>query len=124
MTDPYKLRLEFDLVPVSLNKLLTMHFQDRRKYNQYWYFEVAEKVGKDLPDQPLKRADIRIVRMYYRFLDYDGLVGSMKPVVDGLQHAKVIKSDSWKCTNVWTVTQKKYEKGEEKLIVEVRDASS
>lgn len=58
-----------------------------------------------LPAAPLTKAKIRIVRHFYRTLDYDGLVGSMKPVVDALVSAGVIKDDSWTTLGVWDVTQ-------------------
>lgn len=38
-------------------------------------------------------------------LDYDGLVGSMKPVVDALVTCGILKDDSYKVTGPWDVTQ-------------------
>lgn len=54
----------------------------------------------------MKRARIRLVRHAYRTLDYDGLVGSMKPVVDALVTARVLKDDSWNVLGRWDVDQK------------------
>jgi len=120
----YELTLEFDMIPMSLNKVLNLNPFVRNKYNKNWYTVVALEATGRHPPVPLQKARIRIVRHYYRFLDYDGLVGSMKPVVDGLQHAQIIVNDGWKCTQVWDVFQKAYPKGQEKLIVQVRDGSS
>lgn len=38
-------------------------------------------------------------------LDFDGLVGSLKPVVDALVTAGVIEDDSWKHVGAWIVDQ-------------------
>ena len=38
-------------------------------------------------------------------LDFDGLVGSVKPVIDGLTRAGVIKDDSWGVVGAWQVDQ-------------------
>ncbi len=46
------------------------------------------------------------MRHSHRFLDYDGLVGSMKPVVDALVTAGVLHSDSWNVLGRWNVDQK------------------
>lgn len=58
-----------------------------------------------LPDEPLKRCTIKIERCYYRFLDYDNSVSSLKPVVDGLIHSSVISDDSYKITGPWHIRQ-------------------
>lgn len=58
-----------------------------------------------IPNAPLDRARLKITRYNYRMLDYDGLVGSLKPVVDGLTNAKIIKDDSWGVLGQWEVCQ-------------------
>ncbi len=58
-----------------------------------------------LPPEPLKKARIRLVRHFYKTLDYDGLVGSMKPVVDALVTSGVLIDDSWKTLHVWDCDQ-------------------
>jgi hypothetical protein len=59
----------------------------------------------NLPKEPLKKAKLRIVRHFYRTLDFDGLVGSLKPVVDSLVTAGVLIDDSWKTLQTWDVDQ-------------------
>jgi len=39
-------------------------------------------------------------------LDFDGLVGSIKPVVDALVTCGILSDDSYKVTGPWDVTQK------------------
>lgn len=58
-----------------------------------------------LPKTPLTKARISIVRHYYRMLDYDGLVGSLKPVVDAFVSCGVLKDDSWNVLGPWNVSQ-------------------
>lgn len=62
-------------------------------------------VRNKLPPTPLKKARITIVRHFWRTLDYDGLVGSMKPIVDALVDAGVLIDDNYKVTGPWIVTQ-------------------
>ncbi len=59
-----------------------------------------------MPKEPLTRAKISVVRHSHRMLDYDGLVGSLKPVVDAFVSCGVLSDDSWNVTGVWDVNQK------------------
>ncbi len=58
-----------------------------------------------LPSKPLERVNLALCRHSHRTLDYDGLVGSMKPVVDALVSAGVIVDDRWSVTGKWNVNQ-------------------
>ena len=101
----FQIDLTFHELPKSLNKTLNAHWRRRHSSNNAWDNRVYALVADKLPPQPLAKARIRIVRHFWRTLDYDGLVGSMKPVVDGLVTAGVLSSDSWKVLGVWDVTQ-------------------
>lgn len=57
------------------------------------------------PAKPLERCEIRIVRHSWRMLDFDGLVGSVKPVIDALVSAGVLMDDAWNVTGPWIVDQ-------------------
>jgi hypothetical protein len=39
-------------------------------------------------------------------LDYDGLVGSLKPVVDALVSAGIVLDDRWSVLGAWRVDQR------------------
>lgn len=92
-------------MPKSLNKALrTNRFKANAK-NKGWDLLVFGMIRHKLPATPLKKARIRIVRHFYRTLDYDGLVGSCKPVVDALVSAGLLESDSWNVLGVWDVSQ-------------------
>ena len=102
----YRLDITLHSLPDSLNKGLRGH---RMKYfakNKKWDFLIFGMVRGKLPPSPLKRARISIVRHFWRTLDYDGLVGSMKPVVDALVDCGILSDDSWEVTGTWTVSQK------------------
>jgi hypothetical protein len=58
------------------------------------------------PNSPLPKASISIIRHSHRFLDYDGLVGSMKPVIDAFVKAGVLRDDGWDVTGRWFVDQR------------------
>jgi hypothetical protein len=101
----YQISLTLHSLPDSLNKALRGH---RAKYfskNKKWDFLIAGICRGKLPPKPLEKARIRIVRHFWRTLDYDGLVGSMKPIVDALVSAGVIADDNWDVTGQWDVTQ-------------------
>lgn len=101
----YKLTLEIPELPQSLNKGLRTYYKQRDKINKYWYEIIYYEVGRNRPQRPLEKALITIQRHSSRFLDYDNCVASMKPIIDGLVHARVLIDDSYKVTGPWNVTQ-------------------
>lgn len=102
---PYQLDLVLHSLPKSLNKALRANRWKNHSANKLWDFEILTLVQGKRPPKPLSKAKIRIVRHFYRTLDYDGLVGSLKPVVDALVSAGIIESDSWNVLGVWDVCQ-------------------
>lgn len=102
----YKLELHINSLPDSLNKGLR---GNRFKYfakNKKWDFLIAGMCRGKVPPVPLEKARITIVREFWRKLDFDGLVGSMKPVIDALVSVGVIKDDNWDVVGAWVVDQK------------------
>ncbi len=103
----YKLFLQIDQLPKSLNKGLRTHRFAYQRANKMWDLHIqAHARLKGIPRKPLERANITLVRHFWRTLDYDGLVGSMKPVVDALVTCGVLSDDTWAVTGQWNVTQK------------------
>jgi hypothetical protein len=103
----YKLFLQLDLLPKSLNIGLRTNRWKYQRQNKMWdmhIYSVAKKAG--IPKAPLQKANISICRHSHRTLDYDGLVGSMKPVVDALVSAGVLIDDSWNVTGRWNIDQR------------------
>lgn len=77
----------------------------RHRLNKKWELVFAGLCRGKLPAEPLKKARLTITRHAYRSLDYDGLVGSLKPIVDALVAVGVLSDDSWKVTGPWVVDQ-------------------
>lgn len=101
----YEFNLTLPVVPKSLNKELRTNRWRRNSANKKWDILIRSECRNCIPEAPLQKARITLIRKSYRTLDYDGLVGSMKPVVDALVTAGILKDDSWKTLGVWNVTQ-------------------
>lgn len=116
-------RLEFELsgLPKSQNVLMRGNRLAHHKTATKWKREVFYATRGQLPFMPLGRAFIRLTRFNYRPLDYDGLVGSFKCIVDGLVEAGVLKNDTWKITGKWNVDQEFSPKGRAFIRVEVEE---
>jgi len=57
------------------------------------------------PNKPLRKFKITVIRYYSRYLDFDNAVASVKPLIDGMKHAGVIKDDTFRMTGKWDVDQ-------------------
>lgn len=101
----YKLHFVVHSLPKSLNKSLRTHRFKAHAQNKTWDLLIYGIIRGHLPKEPLKKARIKIVRHFYRTLDYDGLVGSLKPVVDAIVDAGVLVDDSWGVLGAWEVRQ-------------------
>lgn len=105
MQTKYELKIELNELPQSLNVKLRKHWTKQRRESKLWDTLIYQKVFRKLPPSPLKRAKLRIVKHFWRTMDFDGFVGSLKPVVDALVTAGVIEDDSWKVLQAWEVDQ-------------------
>ncbi len=121
----YKLRLLIDSLPKSLNKKLRSHRFKNHSENKSWDRQIACMCSAKgiKPKTPLERAQITLIRHAHRTLDFDGLVGSLKPVVDALVTAGVLKDDSWAILGKWEVDQKFRPKSEGPLLEVVIEAT-
>jgi hypothetical protein len=102
----YSLHLKMPWLPVSLNKALRTNRYATHRKNLAWDSYIGLECYGKLPAKPLARARIELIRHAHRSLDYDGLVGSLKPVVDALVTARVLSDDSWKVLGAWQVDQR------------------
>lgn len=117
-----KRSLKFELlgVPESLNILLRLHWGKRKAQNDYWYEYVYFTTRKFQIKKPFEKARLSITRFSSRTLDFDGVVGSLKPICDGLIHAGIIRSDDWSTLGPWCVDQVKQK--QQKLVIEVKES--
>ena len=113
MTKEIGVSFRVDHIPKSLNSTLSLKTRSYHQYNRYkqdWKTIVQSCVSSMIPSNPIKSPLIKITRYYYRFLDYDNLVGSMKPLVDGLVSCRIIEDDNYETTGQWDVSQEKVPK--------------
>lgn len=98
------IRIEGD-TPLATNQLLGAKGYWKKHNNAVkWKYVVGNAVELFLPESLLNHVHISAVRHAPRMLDYDGLVASLKPVIDGLKNL-VIEDDDWKRTGPWKVGQ-------------------
>jgi hypothetical protein len=106
----YRLHLQIPVIPTSLNKELRRSRHAKNRTNSAWdmhiHLELQRAGGPRPPAAPLLRAKLTLVRHSHRMLDFDGLVGSLKPIPDALVFAGVLKDDSWSVLGGWTADQK------------------
>lgn len=102
----YKLFLSLEKLPKSLNRKLRSNRWTNHRENKSWDAYIRFHCSDLKPKKPLERAQVTMVRHSHRMLDFDGLVGSLKPVMDALVDAGILIDDSWKVTGRWNVDQR------------------
>lgn len=115
----YSLTFELPGVPKSLNVCLRMHFRKRHEYTMYWMRMVEKLTRGRGPKEPLTSAQLTFTRYAPRFLDWDGAVGSLKPVCDALVQCRILQDDNYNVLKDWKVVQEYAPKKEERIRVEV-----
>ena len=118
---PFCLSFTLPGQPRPLNEMIRANKYSRNNSNKKWYDVVNYAVYKRLPKYPLNKVHLKFVLFNARNFDYDGAVGSLKPIVDGLIYAKVIFNDSYLKTGPWDVTQKHCKKGLERIEITVTE---
>ncbi len=103
--EKFTLSLELEMVPKSLNRKLRRNRFVNDRENKTWDSYLGWECHGKKPPAPLRKAKLIIVRHSHRMLDFDGLVGSLKPVADALVLAGVIADDSWNVLGAWEVGQ-------------------
>ena len=122
MNKPYELSFMLS-PPDGLNATLNKHWRGKRHYDRGIHRLVYYTTLGKIPPEPLGKFKLAFIRFSHRRYDFDNFVGALKPVVDGLRHAKIILNDSWKATGAWLVDQQIIRKTEqEKLWVYVTEA--
>lgn len=91
----YFLEIKLPGVPKTRNALSRKHWTFQKKEADLWKNLVRANIKK-FPKNPLKKAHLILERYSIRECDYDGLVSSMKHVIDGLVVAQILEDDSMK----------------------------
>lgn len=116
---PYTLQFEVMGLPKSANKVVGKNRMATHAHAQSWKRIIWLATRNKLPPEPLKRCKLKLTRLNFRTLDYDGLVTSFKPIVDGLVEARILHNDTWNITGAWDVTQEYTPKAQARIRVEV-----
>jgi len=89
----YSLTLTLPGLPSTPNA--RQHFMARARETKQWKRRVFSLAWPKRPEAPLTKASITFTRCSSVRPDYDNLVASFKPVLDGLRQARVIVDDKW-----------------------------
>jgi Holliday junction resolvase RusA-like endonuclease len=96
MTDPYKLDITIPKLPKRINQGHGSHWTKRYAESKMWMRLVGAHVRFQIPDEPLQKASVKIIRASSVCPDFDGLVYSGKVLIDALKKLNIIKDDSMK----------------------------
>src|SRR5262245_14819798 len=91
--EPYRLTLKFDHLPPMNTPATRRHWAAQAREARLWKLMVVAAVGRRRPRQPLDRAHIRLTRHSAVEPDLENNAYAMKPLVDGLVRAGVLKDD-------------------------------
>lgn len=89
----YTFEFEIDELPKTVNAQSSMHWRRKGEYVRCWHSMVAAKLAGNKPEMPLLHARLTLTRLSSVEPDFDGLVSSFKPVIDGLIVCGVIAND-------------------------------
>lgn len=113
----YKLVLEVPLAPTDSNKILGV--------NKFVKHQIFKKIKNQIrvlshqkqPAKPLENFQISVTRYGARYLDWDNFVASLKPFIDALTLAKIIKDDSYEF--IKSINTHQVKSREKKLVITV-----
>lgn len=94
MNKPYRIDFIIEGLPSTPNA--RRHHMNKYREDQSWYISIRAAVGAGRPVAPLERANLTLTRISTVEPDYDNLVASFKPVIDGLRFAEVLTDDKKK----------------------------
>lgn len=88
------IRVEINELPKTQNQLNSMHWRSRHNHARKWHQLVHFAMAAHRTDEmPIKSCELILTRHSSRQCDFDGLVGSFKPIIDGLVKSGVLLDD-------------------------------
>ena len=91
----YTLNLSIDGLPATYNSIAMRSYWVKIRNKNLWKDLISHHVrGQEPLHGPLKNARCSFTRCSSKAPDYDGLVQSFKPVLDGLVEAGILSDDS------------------------------
>lgn len=118
----YILEIEVPTQATDSNRILGVN-----KYAKHAIFkkiknEILLLTSNKKPQRPLTGFTLSITRYGKKTLDFDNLISSFKPAIDGLKMAGIIKDDSWKYIRNIQANQV-VSKTEKKLVIRVEQTT-
>lgn len=89
----YSLEFEIHELPKTMQSSKTMHWAQKMKYVTHWHGNVWAAAANKKPPTPLAKAKLTLTRCSSVEPDFDNLVISFKPVIDGLKACGIILDD-------------------------------
>jgi len=135
----YSIFVKLAGVPLPPNEVVGKSRMKSYRNSVTWRQRAYLMAGRLAPKKPLTHARITLKRYGSRWLDYDGLVGSFKPVVDGFTPIRekaakgtaiedrhlvwpgVLIDDCWKVTGPWVVDQEVVPLGGEYITILIEE---
>lgn len=77
--------VEIPIRTPTLNEWQRMHWARRGRLGRQVAKEIWAALGGKLPERPFKKCRIRVERVSTKEPDFDGIVGSLKTILDALQ---------------------------------------
>lgn len=111
MSDPYKLDITINQLPKRINQGHGAHWTKSYVESKMWMKLVGMHVRFQIPEEPLQKAELTLIRGSSIAPDFDGLVASFKQIIDALKKLNIIKDDSMKVINQPTYRWEKAPKG-------------
>lgn len=110
--------------PKTANQLLGQNWQKRKRNADTWkdqirYLFMQNKDKLLNSNLPWNYVQLKATIGRSRFMDYDGAVSTLKPVIDGLKKLFIV-DDSWELTGAWVVGQVKTKRKEEFVRIEIK----
>lgn len=120
----YVLEIDIPYVETDPNQMFRLAWRGRKaKFDKIKTSVSAVTAGKR-PVKPLEKFTIAVTRHASKYLDWDNYVASLKPLIDGLVMAGVIKDDNWEMIRHVELEQVKTKVGVKKrLVVRVQELS-
>lgn len=115
----YSLTFEITALPPTTNGSHG-HWRKKAKIAKQWrQLTLALAIRNGIPPKPLEKADLVLTRFSAVEPDYDNLVISFKPVIDGLRDAGVLTDDKMSVIGVPSYQWQKTTRNLGKIRVEV-----
>ena len=107
----YKLEVQIPGLPATYNAIGMKSRWMRKRNTDEWKSNVCAAVSGKLPPAPLTRAKCTLTRHSSSRPDFEAIVLSMKPALDGLVEAGVLADDSLEVIGESKYSWKKTERG-------------